>query len=195
MRLPDVPCSFALAAALALTGCQEPMAAAVDYPQTNPPVSMGAPAPNPPAAVPPQGYAPPPPQGYAPPQPQPPFPPLPPQAYAPPAPLPPPAAPAASDPVNTVDLPYLRATGKAVLAELIAALPPERQARVQGIPYVTDANGGEINAYAGCDDQRQPFMAITDGLLQMDAYIAQLQATDEVLRHPQARRLPRLRRP
>jgi len=173
--------------ALALAGClEQPMAPAVDSPQAYPP-----------GAVPPQGYAPPQQGGYAPPQqggyapPQPPaqqgYAPPPQQApqppaqqgYAPPAPFP--AVPAAIDPINTVDLPYLRATAKAVLDELVAALPPQHQPKVQGIPFVTDANnGGEINAYAGCDEKHLPFMAVTDGLLQMESYIAQLQATDEL---------------
>jgi Peptidase family M48 len=182
MRPPEKARSLAavsgLAVTLALAGCQEqPMAPAVDYPQGG-----YAPLPQPQG-----GYVPPPqPQGgyVPPPQPQggyvpPPQPPPPQQGYAPPP--PPPVVPVVSDPINTVDLPYLRAMAKAVLGELVAALPPQHQPKVQGVPFVVDANnGGEINAYAGCDEKNLPFMAVTDGLLQMESYLAQLQATDEI---------------
>jgi hypothetical protein len=98
-----------------------------------------------------------------------------------PAALPPlPAAPAGPDPITEVDLVYLRATAKSVLDELIAALPPAAQAKVQGIPFVTDPTVGEINAYAACNDKHLPLMAITDGLLQIEAYTAELRATDEI---------------
>ena len=129
-----------------------------------------------PGQLPPQGYGPPPqgygppPQGYAVPQGYGP----PPQGYAPP-----PGYVQPADPINTVDIDYLRRTAQSVLGELVAALPPASQAKVQGIPFATDAKVGEVNAYAGCE-HRQPFMAVTDGLLQIEAYMAQLRATDEV---------------
>ncbi len=88
--------------------------------------------------------------------------------------------PGQADPINTVDIDYLRATAKGVLGELTAALPAAAQAKVAGIPFVSDTTVGEINAYAACDENRMPRMAITDGLLQVEAYMAQLQATDEV---------------
>jgi hypothetical protein len=78
-----------------------------------------------------------------------------------------------------VDLEYLRGTARSVLAELVEALPPAKKAMVQGIPFRPEGKVGDVNAYAGCD-QRQPFMAVTDGLLQIEAYMAQLQATDEI---------------
>jgi hypothetical protein len=100
----------------------------------------------------------------------------------PPPPPPPPAAPALVDPINTVDLVWLRAKAKSVLDELTAALPPAAQARVQGIPLTTDSAVGEVNAYAACNDKNLPQMTITDGLLQVEAYTAQLRATDEIFR-------------
>jgi hypothetical protein len=66
------------------------------------------------------------------------------------------------------------------MGELIAALPTGAKAKVQNIPFIADPTPGEVNAFAGCDDQGQPFMAITDGLLEVSAYIAQFKATDEV---------------
>jgi hypothetical protein len=87
---------------------------------------------------------------------------------------------AANDPINTVDLNYLRATAQSVLGELVAALPPERQAKVQGIPFIADAKVGDVNAYASCDESHMPRMTVTDGLLQIEAYISQLKAIDEL---------------
>jgi hypothetical protein len=86
----------------------------------------------------------------------------------------------AHDPINDVELGWLRAAAKGVLDELIAALPPEAAAKVRGVPFVPDATAGEVNAYAACDGQHMPLMAITDGLLQIEAYIAQIQAIDDV---------------
>jgi hypothetical protein len=129
------------------------------YPGQYPPGQLPpgvAPQGQPPPTYPPQGgYAP---QGYAPP------------AYAPPA---------APDPINMVDLEYLRGTARGVLAELVEALPPAQKAMVQGIPFRPETKVGDVNAYAGCD-HRQPFMAVTDGLLTIEAYMAQLQAADEL---------------
>lgn len=99
---------------------------------------------------------------------------------APPVQLPPPGPPVGADPINDVAITWLRARGGAVLNELVAALPPQFQERVQGIPFVTEPSEGEVNAFAGCDHDREPFMAMTDGLLAVEAYIAQLRATDEV---------------
>ncbi len=88
--------------------------------------------------------------------------------------------PVPNDPITNMDMGWLRDAARGTLTELVAALPAEQQARVQGIPFVTDPKVGEVNAYAACDAQRQPAMAITDGLLQVQANISQLKATDEV---------------
>lgn len=98
----------------------------------------------------------------------------------PPVQLPPPGPPVAADPINDVNLPWLRNAAGAVLNELVASLPPQFQARVQGIPFITEPMAGEVNAFAACDGERMPLMAMTDGLLQIESYIAQLRATDEV---------------
>ncbi|MFO0757753.1 MAG: M48 family metalloprotease [Byssovorax sp.] len=107
--------------------------------------------------------------------------------YTPPAPpstSPPPSIPAGppspNDPINLVDINYLRNNAGSVMGELIRALAPAAQAKVQGIPFIADPTVGEVNAYAACDDQGMPLMAITDGLLQIEAYVAQFKATDEI---------------
>jgi hypothetical protein len=92
----------------------------------------------------------------------------------------PPGPPVASDPINDLDMPWLRAAAAGVLSELTAALPQASQARVVGVPFITDPTVGEVNAYAACNEKHLPLMAITDGLLQIESYIAQLRATDEV---------------
>ncbi len=129
-----------------------------------------------PQAYPQQPYAPgaytppaglPGPQGYPPAQPPPQYPAAPPPA-------------AVNDPINDVDLGYLRETARWVLGELVASLPQASQAKVAGIPFVADAKVGDVNAYASCDDSHMPRMSVTDGLLTIEAYIAQLRATDEL---------------
>ena len=67
-----------------------------------------------------------------------------------------------------------------VLAELVAVLPPTQRQRVEGVPLYADAAVGEVNAFAACDDQGLPLMAISDGLLEVIAHLAQFRATDEV---------------
>jgi hypothetical protein len=190
MRLPQS--TLALVAILGLAACESP-AVPAQYPES------GVGQFHPPGEAPPQGYPPGqyapgqfqpqgtlPAQGYAPGQyqpqgyPQNPAPPpgqaqVPPQSYPQ---LPPQAAQA--DPINTVDIDYLRATARGVLGELVAALPPAAQAKVQGIPFRPDTKTGEVNAYAGCDEQHQPYMSVTDALLQIEAYMSQLRAADEV---------------
>src|SRR5262249_18339602 len=99
----------------------------------------------------------------------------------PPAQPPPPGGlPVTNDPINDINLNWLRSQGGMVMSALIAALPPSSQSKVQGIPFFADPTPGEVNAFAGCDDQGLPFMAITDGLLEIEAQIAQFKSTDEV---------------
>ena len=65
-----------------------------------------------------------------------------------------------------------------VLAELVAALPPQHKSRVQGIPLSFDPTT-EVNAFAGCENGA-PFMAATAGMLEAVDAIAQTRATDEL---------------
>ncbi|MGK3993843.1 M48 family metalloprotease [Sorangium sp. So ce1024] len=143
-----------------------------------------------------QGYPPygaPPPQGYPqqpgyPPQ-QPGYPPQQP-GYPPgqtgPAPAPTfnvptvPGLPVLGDPINDINIGWLQSEAGVVMGALIGALPAAAQQKVRGIPFIADPTVGEVNAFAGCDDQRMPFMAITDGLLEIQAQIAQFKATDEI---------------
>jgi hypothetical protein len=85
-----------------------------------------------------------------------------------------------NDPINTIDINWLRSEAGSVMGELIAGLAPANQAKVTGIPFFADATVGEVNAFAACDDQGQPLMAITDGLLEVEAQIAQFKANDEI---------------
>ena len=69
---------------------------------------------------------------------------------------------------------------RSVVAEDAAALTPENQARVRGIPFLVDPNPFEINAYAACDEHGSPSIVGTEGLLEAIDAIAQTRATDEL---------------
>jgi hypothetical protein len=75
----------------------------------------------------------------------------------------------------------LRAEAQSILNELVAALPALQQGRVQGIPLVFDNTVGEVNAFATCSGRRSA-MAVTDGLLEIQAELARAQAHDELAR-------------
>jgi hypothetical protein len=97
-----------------------------------------------------------------------------------PAPAPGPVpVPAGPDPINRLDLAFLRAEAQGILNELVAALPPLQKGRVQGIPLVVDSTVGEVNAFATCSGKRSA-MAITDGLLEIQAELARARAHDEL---------------
>ncbi len=137
----------------------------------------------------PQGqYAQPSPQGQYPqqqyPQPTHPQPPAPSPYPAPPqyAPAPPPAValPSSSnDPINTLNRAWLRQSAQSVLVELSRALPDVARARVEGIPLVVDDTPGDVNAFAACSNGRSA-MAVTDGLLEIMAWLAMAKAHDEL---------------
>jgi Zn-dependent protease with chaperone function len=67
------------------------------------------------------------------------------------------------------------------MMDLIAALSDSERARVQGIPLVVDDTPGDVNAFAACDSGRA-LMAITDGLLEITAWLAMAAAHDELFR-------------
>jgi Peptidase family M48 len=69
---------------------------------------------------------------------------------------------------------------RAVLAEIISNLTPDRAARVRGIPVVFEMDPTDINAFAGCDDNGAPFIAGTEGLLEAVDAMSQTKATDEM---------------
>ncbi len=94
----------------------------------------------------------------------------------------PPVGPVANDPINNTDIAFLRQRAGAVLQELVAALADQRRAKVQGIPLFSDPTVGEVNAFAACDDQGQPLMAVSDALLEVMAHSARFRAYDELFK-------------
>jgi hypothetical protein len=84
------------------------------------------------------------------------------------------------DPINRVDLAFLRQRASAILTELVNALPATYSSRVSGIPLVVDSTVGEVNAFAACSRSNRAAMAITDGLLEIQARLAQAAAVDEL---------------
>jgi len=98
------------------------------------------------------------------------------------APLPAPGvavAPVVNDPINAVELGFLRGQSQSLLNELVATLPAPQQQRVAGIPLVVDSTVGDVNAFATCTSGGHAAMAITDGLLDIEAHLSQARATDE----------------
>ncbi len=85
-----------------------------------------------------------------------------------------------NDPITIGEAGYLRNQASRVIVELINALPANQKSRVQDVPLNADPTVGEINAFAACDEQGRPLMAISDGLLQIEANVASFRATDEL---------------
>lgn len=160
--------SFSLAGALLTLACQREPRRPAYYPTPAP--TYTATAPGYPAAT-PGAPAPAPTYGLPAPAPAP--------APAPTA-APTPLPPVTSDPINSVDIGFLRSRAAAVLNELVAALPEPQHGRVQGIPLITDSTVGEVNAFATCTRSGKRAMAITDGLLDIQAHLAQARAADEI---------------
>jgi hypothetical protein len=86
---------------------------------------------------------------------------------------------AATDPINTTDAPLLFRHAQSILDELIAALPPDQRARVSNMALYNDDRLGDVNAYATCDQDGSPLVAISNGLLTIAAHVAMSSATDE----------------
>lgn len=74
---------------------------------------------------------------------------------------------------------WLRQQTMAIHRELVQALPNAERARVASIPLVFDPTPGEVNAFAACVDGKA-LMAVTDGMLDIAAHLAETQAIDEV---------------
>lgn len=142
-------------------------------PQQGPPGYYGG---YPPGQAPPPGYGQPPPPGY-PNQPQPGQPQPAPTPTQPAQPLLPPVA---YDPINATDVLFLRGRAQAVIQELIAALDAGKSQKVAGIPLIVDDRVGEVNAFAACTKGGKSVMAISDGLLDIEAHLARAKATDEI---------------
>ena len=150
-----------LVIAFAVTGCERQRSRSAGYP--------------PPGQPPPPGY-PPPGQPPGPGQPAPPPGAPPGQPTAPQAPLPP----VHNDPLNNLDVQFMRTRANGVLQELTASLPDRERGLTQSIPLIVDDTPGEVNAFAACSKDGQAAMAISDGLLEIQAQMAQCRANDEL---------------
>jgi hypothetical protein len=167
----------ALLVATALPGCMESDNQRANYPpgyQQYPPGYQCPPGQQ--CAPPPQcqpGQPCPPPGQVAPGQPPPNQPGQPPAQNLPPV---------AYDPINATDINFLRGRAQIVIQELVAALKSGEQSKVSGIPLIIDDKVGEVNAFAACTTGGKKVMAISDGLLDIEAHLAQARANDEIFK-------------
>lgn len=104
-------------------------------------------------------------------------------ATPPPQSLPAQVLPVPNDPITTTDVGYLRAEAQSLLIELVNTLPPAQQGRVKSIPLVIDSTPGSVNAWASCSSSGHAALAITDGLLDIEAHLSQARAIDEIFGH------------
>jgi hypothetical protein len=75
---------------------------------------------------------------------------------------------------------FQRYEAQLILNELVAALEPQHQTRVTGIPLNFAENPAEVNAAAGCSrSTREPFMLMTRGILRLLAATSEAKAIDE----------------
>lgn len=152
------------------------------YPQQPPQQQYPQPQQYPPPQY-PQGQYTPPQQQYPQSQPPPQAPQYPPQQLPPPPAVP--SVPAVAipsvthDPINSLDRAWLRQSAQSILVELTRSLPDAARARVDGIPLVVDDTPGDVNAFAACSSGRS-LMAVTDGLLEIMAWLAMSKAHDEL---------------
>jgi hypothetical protein len=86
----------------------------------------------------------------------------------------------AYDPINATEINFLRGKAQQLLTELVANLDAQKKAKVNGIPLIVDDRPGQVNAFAACTSGGKAAMAITDGLLDIEAHLARCKATDEV---------------
>jgi Zn-dependent protease with chaperone function len=84
-----------------------------------------------------------------------------------------------NDPINNLDVAFMRQRSQDVMRDLIAALPTNKQSAVTGVPLVIDDTVGEVNAFAACT-KGKALMAISDGLMEIQAQMARTRATDEI---------------
>lgn len=95
-------------------------------------------------------------------------------------PPPPPAVPEPvdNDPLNQLDIRFLRDTAKEVMRELVAALPDRERQLMEPIPLAIEDEPGAVNAFAACI-RGEAKMAVTDELLRIMAQLARARATDD----------------
>jgi hypothetical protein len=77
-------------------------------------------------------------------------------------------------------MPWLSGRAESDYLELSQALEPSQKARVERIPLLFDNSASEVNAFAACTVGNAAVIVLTDGLLEVSAYLAQCQATDEL---------------
>ncbi len=84
----------------------------------------------------------------------------------------------ATDPINVVSLGWIERRAGAILHDLVAALPADRQRKVELVRLVRSDALGEVNAFATCD-REGPYIALGGGLLAIMAHLAMATATDQ----------------
>lgn len=84
------------------------------------------------------------------------------------------------DATGAFTVPFMQAEARQILAQLVGSLAPAQQQRVASIPLNFIANPAEVNAAAGCTRSGSSFMVITQGILMLNAALAEAKAVDEV---------------
>lgn len=87
---------------------------------------------------------------------------------------------AAVDPINRLHVAQLEAHTRTVLGDLVAVLPADKRALVEGYALVFDNELGDVNAYSTCGTGGEPILSVSDGMLLVAAHLAMSTATDEV---------------
>lgn len=75
---------------------------------------------------------------------------------------------------------HLRARATEIHEALVRALPISERRLVENVPFKFDEKSGDVNAFAACTARGAALVAVTDGLMQVQAQLARAQATDEV---------------
>lgn len=89
-------------------------------------------------------------------------------------------APGAVDGSGAFTLGFLQAEARSVHAQLVNALQASQRQRVATIPLSVGNDPAVVNAMAGCDRRGTPFMLITQGILVLNAALAESMAIDEL---------------
>src|SRR4051812_13713283 len=84
------------------------------------------------------------------------------------------------DPINTRNLPWLHAETGRVMKQLIATLGFDKHAEVADVELITDDYFGIANAFAVCNADGRPVVAVTDKLIEILARLAAARAMEEL---------------
>lgn len=82
--------------------------------------------------------------------------------------------------IEQSDRTHLRERSRRVHQLLLSALPASDRKLVEDIPLVVDDQRGSVNAFAACLKDGRALVAVSDGLMQVQAQLARAQATDEI---------------